>query len=105
MRTRFFETHGTGPGLLANLHSNGSFAGRSVLDDVESVSGRYDFAWKGPLPQLNLNDLRLASAGEAYSGKGNLQDDGTLLLQLNSGARQFRVAGTLAREGALRWVP
>ncbi len=99
------ETHGTGAGLLANLRSNGSFTGRLVLDEVDSVTGHYDFGWKGPLPQLALNDLRLSSAGESYTGKGSLQEDGTLLLQLNSGARQMRVAGTIAKEGTLRWMP
>ena len=100
-----FETHGTGAGLLANLRSNGSFTAHAVLEDVEAVTGRYDFGWKGPLPQLALNDLRLSSGDESYAGSGSLQDDGTLVLQLNSGARNIRIAGTLAKDGALHWMP
>ena len=100
-----FETSGTGAGLLTNLRASGTFTGRAVLEDVESVNGHYEFNWKGLLPQLTLNDLRLTSSAESYSGKGSLQDDGTLVLQLNSGTHQMRVAGTLARDGALRWMP
>ncbi|MCU1262978.1 MAG: hypothetical protein JWO80_5863 [Bryobacterales bacterium] len=98
------QTRGTGSALIANLRSNGSFAGRSVLDDVETVTGKYEFGWKGPAPQLTLSDLRLAAASGSYTGSGSLQDDGTLLLQLTSGARQMRVAGTLASQGALHWL-
>ena len=100
-----FETSGNGAGLLTNLRASGSFTGRTVLEDVEAVNGHYEFNWKGLLPQLTLSDLRLTSLAESYTGKGSLQDDGTLVLQLNSGAHQMRIAGTLARDGALRWMP
>jgi hypothetical protein len=99
-----FSTQGTGAGLLVNMRSNGTFAGRSVLEDVDSVTGKYEFGWKGLAPQLTLSDLRIAAASGTYTGAGSLQDDGTLLLQLTSGVRQMRVAGTLASQGSLHWL-
>ncbi len=98
-------THGTGAALAANLRSRGTFAGRAVLDDVDAITGRYDFEWKGIAPHLTLSDLRLLSANASYTGAGMLQDDGTLVLQLTSGGKQMRVAGTLASPGPLRWSP
>jgi hypothetical protein len=99
-----FHTQGSGAALLVNLRSNGTFAGRAVLEDVESVTGKYDFGWSGLTPQLVLSDLRIAAATGTYIGAGSLQDDGTLLLQLTSGVRQMRVAGTVASQGSLHWL-
>ena len=85
-------TRGTGPDVLANLHAAGSFNGHDLLEDVETAAGRYDFAWRLPVPRLTLDDLRITSATDSYAGKGALQDDGSMLLQLSTGARQVSVA-------------
>jgi hypothetical protein len=85
------ETSGLGSDTLAHLRSSGSFAGRDVLDDFSSVSGRYDFKWSAGAPRLNFSDLKLAGNGEVLTGNAALQRDGMLLMQLANGTRQVRV--------------
>jgi hypothetical protein len=85
------ETSGLGPDTLSHLRSTGSFAGRNVLDDFESVTGRYDLRWSATAPRLNFTDLRLAADGEVVTGNASLQNDGTVLMQLANGTRQLKV--------------
>jgi hypothetical protein len=95
------DTSGTGAALAANLRSEGSFTGQSFedepLDQFESISGCYAFAWAKSVPRLRFNDLQMSTGGELYLGRGALQDDGRLLIQVSNGTRQLRVTGTLAR--------
>ena len=85
------ETSGLGAETLAHLRSTGSFAGRNLLDDFRSVTGRYDFKGSARLPRLNVTDLRLSGDGEVLTGNASLQNDGTLLMQLANGTRQLKV--------------
>ncbi len=95
------DTSGTGAALAANLRSEGSFNGASFedepLDQFESVSGCYAFAWVKSGPRLRFTDLQMSTGGELYLGRGVLQDDGRLLIQVSNGMRQLSVTGTLAR--------
>jgi hypothetical protein len=85
------ETSGLGLDTLSHLRSTGSFAGHNVLDDFDSVSGRYDLRWSATAPRLNFTDLRLAADGEVVTGNASLQNDGTVLMQLANGTRQVKV--------------
>ncbi|HXI41248.1 MAG TPA: hypothetical protein VNH83_14790 [Bryobacteraceae bacterium] len=95
------DTSGTGTALATNLRSQGSFIGQSFadepLDQFNSVSGCYAFAWANSGPRLRFNDLRMSTGDELYLGRGALQDDGRLLIQVSNGTRQLSVTGTLAR--------
>jgi hypothetical protein len=95
------DSSGTGAALAANLRSQGSFTGQSFedepLDQFESVSGCYAFAWSKSGPRLRFNDLQMSTGGELYLGRGALQDDGRLVIQVSNGTRQLSVTGTLAR--------
>lgn len=95
------DTSGTGHAVLANLRSEGSFAGQSFgnepLDQFESVSGCYVLEWATPAPRLRFTDLQMSSDGELFLGRGVMQKDGQLLIQVSNGTRQLNVTGTLAR--------
>jgi hypothetical protein len=85
-------TNGTGGQLLSRIRSQGSFNGRG-LDIGQTVSGCY--LLEGP--RLRLTELQLQVGPDLFIGRGAMQDDGRLVLQLSSGARQLRVTGTLAQ--------
>ena len=95
------QTSGTGLELLENLKAEGTFSGRAMefaeLPPLKTVSGAFKFAWRAKAPRLELTDLQLATGAELFTGKGAIQDDGRLLVQLSSGAKEMRVSGTLAQ--------
>lgn len=95
------DTNGTGAALLSNLRSEGSFTGQSFddepLDQFTSVSGCYVFEWAKPVPHLRFTELQMAGDGELFLGRGAMQDDGRLLIQVSNGTRQLSVTGTLAQ--------
>jgi hypothetical protein len=97
------DTSGTGPALLSNLRSEGSFTGQSFddepLDQFTSVSGCYMLEWARPVPRLRFTQLQMATDGELFLGRGAMQDDGRLLIQVSNGTRQLSVTvgGTLSR--------
>jgi hypothetical protein len=86
------RTAGTGRELLTRIRSEGSFTGRA-LDICKTASGCYRLEW----PRLRFTELQLLIGPDLFIGRGATQDDGSLLLQLSSGAKQMRVTGTLAR--------
>jgi len=97
------DTSGSGPALLSNLRSEGSFTGQSFddepLDQFTSISGCYMLEWARPVPRLRFTQLQMATDGELFLGRGAMQDDGRLLIQVSNGTRQLSVTvgGTLSR--------
>ncbi len=95
------NTSGVGEALQTNLRSDGSFTGRgfedSPFDEFDSISGCYTLEWAKPVPHLQFSDLRMSSGTEVFSGKGAMQDDGRLLIQLSNGTRQLNMTVTLAQ--------
>jgi hypothetical protein len=95
------ESSGTGPELLAHLHSAGTFAASGLemdaLPDLESVSGLYDLVWAQAGPLLRFSDLQLVSGSDTYTGHGATQADGQLLIQLSSGAKEMNMSGPLTQ--------
>ena len=94
------ETSGTGSQLLANLTSQGTFAGAGVDFGADppfrSVTGAYSLEWWQSAPRLRLTDLNLRAEGETYTGRGATQDDGRLNILVANGEREIRMTGTLA---------
>ncbi|MBZ5724704.1 MAG: AsmA family protein [Acidobacteriia bacterium] len=95
------ETSGTGSQLLANLRSQGTFAGAAVefgtLAPLRSVTGNYSVAWSQAALRWRLTDLNLRTEDDTYTGHGATQDDGRLVVLLTDGAREIRMSGPLAK--------
>jgi len=95
------DSSGTGQALLANLRSEGSFTGQSFqeepLDQFSVISGCFAWEWAKPVPHLRLTDLQMSQDGQLFLGRGAMQDDGRLMIQVSNGTRQLQVTGTLAR--------
>ncbi|MBK9168701.1 MAG: hypothetical protein IPM24_14700 [Bryobacterales bacterium] len=90
-----FAASGAGSNLLATLGSEGMFELAGAPAGFDSLAGCYRLDLTRT-PSLRLSELRAAAGSEIYLGTGALRDDGTLLVELESGARQLRVIGTLA---------
>jgi hypothetical protein len=92
------ETNGTGSQLLGNLTSQGVFSGAALdfgtMSPWRTVSGTYAL---GCSPRLHLSGLSLRTEDETYTGKGTAQDNGQMVILLNSGSKQMRMVGTLAK--------
>ena len=95
------DTNGVAQDLLANLRSEGSFTGEEFadgpLDQFQTVSGCYVFEWANPVPHLRFTELVMSTGTELYLGRGAIEDDGRLLIQVSNGSRQLSVTGTLAQ--------
>jgi hypothetical protein len=61
------------------------------------VSGCYAFAWAKSVPRLRFTNLQMSTGSELFLGRGALEDNGRLLIQVSNGTRQLSVTGTLAR--------
>jgi hypothetical protein len=88
------RTSGTGDEILANLKSEGTFSGSGM--DFGALAGSYAMAWAQGAPRLRLTELSLRAEDETYTGRGATQDDGRLLILLNSGSKEMRMTGTVA---------
>jgi hypothetical protein len=93
---------GQGSDVLANLRASGDFDGQDVeaSDDVNfiSISGQYAFSIESGRPNLRLTGISAQQLDETWHGSGGSDRDGSLVLQLASGARQLRVSSTLRPE-------
>jgi hypothetical protein len=94
----FLETFGTGSQVLANLTSEATFTALGLdlgaVSPWRSVSGSASLAWS---PRLRLTALNLKMEDETYTGSGATLDDGRLVILLNSGTKEMRMSGTLAK--------
>jgi hypothetical protein len=78
-------TSGTGAALLGNMRAKGSFEGREI-DDYDSMSGTFEWAWDGRSPKLKLPTLMMKSATDSYLGSGEMADNGQLRRVQTAGA-------------------
>jgi len=95
---------GIGAKLLRTMEATGAFQANAIDDNLDHVTGRYELTWRTKVPRLSVSAVRLQSAAETYTGKGNLQQDGTLSIQLISPTRQARLSGPLTPEAPFRWT-
>jgi len=90
------ETSGTGLQLATNLTADGTFTG-SGLDlgglTARSVAGNYSLAWGLTAPRLRLTALTVRSEDNMYTGRGETQNDGRLVVVLSDGFKEVRVSG------------
>src|SRR4030095_3915567 len=86
------ETSGMGRDLISRIRSDGSVMGRG-LEIGKIAAGCYRLEG----PKLRFTELQLMVGPDLYIGRGASQDDGRLLLQLSSGAKQIRITGPLAQ--------
>jgi hypothetical protein len=90
---------GTGSAFLESLRAEGVFHGRSLelIRDSEfrTFSAGYAVSFARGIPRLKLTDVQIALAGDTWSGQGDTSTDGRLSLELSSGGRHSRIAGTL----------
>ncbi|HEU0138650.1 MAG TPA: AsmA family protein [Bryobacteraceae bacterium] len=93
------STSGTGPAVLRNLKSAGCLNAQSVEilrdPDIHALSGCFEFWTMDGVPRLELTSIKASSLNESFLGTGSLQPDGRLTVDLTSGPRQVRMAGTL----------
>jgi uncharacterized protein involved in outer membrane biogenesis len=91
---------GLGPEFLAALTSEGTFQARSVViigeAPVRAASGSYDFAMSRIGPKLRLTSLEASLGTERFSGQGETQTDGKLMLDLVSSSRSVRLTGPMS---------
>jgi hypothetical protein len=94
-----FESSGTGPELLLNLRSTGTFEGRGIAfapdAEMRTVAGSYRVAALNGLPRLLLSNLEVSQGTDTLVGQGASLPDGHLVLDLTSGRRQVRLTGML----------
>jgi hypothetical protein len=86
------QTSGFGSALMTRALSTGTFTGHDVLDDYQTVSGRFDLAWSPRAPKLSFTELKLDNGDEVVTGRAALQDDGNLLVDVANGTRQMKVS-------------
>ena len=98
------ETSGIGRQLLANLRSDGAFAGTGLdfgpPGPFRTATGAYTLAFPQGAPRLRLTTLNLRTDDEAFTGRGSTQDDGRLLIVLTDGSREVRMSGLLGKLSA-----
>jgi hypothetical protein len=94
------SSRGAGAQLLAGLSAEGLFHGKALEfggQEWETAAGGFQVSMSRTGPKLRFTELQLATEDEAYTGQGATQDDGRLLIVLNSGAKQMRMSGSLAK--------
>jgi len=88
---------GAGAELLASVHADGAFRGRSIsfAPDAEfrTVAGCFNLL---PGPRLKFSCLDVTQGAETFTGTGATLPDGRLVLDLISRGRQFRYTSALA---------
>ncbi len=86
--------------LLASLRGDGLFEARSVRippeGDWRRVSGAFALRAGAGGPRLALTDLDAVFGGQTYTGQGESGLDGSLALDLASGARPLRLTGKVS---------
>ncbi|MBI3682594.1 MAG: AsmA family protein [Acidobacteria bacterium] len=92
------ETSGAGPALLRNAKSAGKFSGKAIAlpeNEIRAVSGSFEFAAPRGMPALKFSGLEVTSGADTFTGQGASENDGRLLVDLLSGSKRLRMAGTV----------
>lgn len=101
-------TSGVGRDLFANMRAQGSFEGKEIdlaaLDSYESVEGSFEWAWDARNPKLKLSQLVMKTGADTYSGTGEMEDNGQLVIKVTDGTRNIQAAGAILRGDALKPV-
>ena len=93
------KTSGVGDDLYWNLRGEGFFRAQTVTLGpdlrLRALSGLWELQWNRQQPRLQLTDLRLVEGQDVLTGQGQTLEDEHLRIDLLSGERRMRLAGTL----------
>ncbi len=93
------ETRGIGQDLLLNIKSEGTFEGRGIALNPETlmreITGSYQIAPVSGIPRLQLTNVQALQGADTLLGQGTSQPDGHLILEMTSGRRQVHLTGML----------
>jgi hypothetical protein len=99
------STGGIGTEALLNLRASGRFSGTGISASPENtfsrLSGNYILSFESGWPRVQLSKVQAEQAEEVWEGTGTSEKNGSLVLDLASGARQMRVLSTLDPSPAL----
>ncbi len=96
-------TSGTGSALLANMRARGSFDGQDI-DDYDSVTGTFEWAWNARTPRLRLPQLVVKSGADTYLGNAEMTDNGQLVVKVSDGTKRIQSTGAILKGDALKPV-
>ena len=98
-----FETLGLNEEAIRNLRVSGKFEGVNLrLNSEESfpaMSGDFKLSYAEGWPDLRFHNLQALDRDGAWSGAGNTQNDGRLILDLERRTQQRRVIGSITEGG------
>jgi hypothetical protein len=93
---------GAGQDLLKNLIAEGSFDGRSIAlsagDTFQSSSGKFEISFGDGWPDLRLSEVQAMQDGEEWTGAGNTESSGRLILDLSHEGKQLHFVSSLSGE-------
>jgi hypothetical protein len=93
------DTSGVGADLLLNVHSEGTFSGRAIALNADTlineISGSYKIEPSAGIPRLTLSNIEATEGPELLTGQGLSQPDGRLILDLASARRAVKLTGSL----------
>jgi hypothetical protein len=93
------RTSGMGDDLYWNLRAEGYFRAQTITLGpdlrLRALSGSWGLQWNRQQPRLQLTDLRLVEGQDVFTGQGQTLEDERLRIDLLSGERRLRLAGTL----------
>jgi hypothetical protein len=93
------ESSGTGGLLLRNAKVAGNFTARDLLlppdNDIGLVTGAYELSIPRGTPVLKLTGVSATSGLDTYTGQGASEGSGRFTVDLASGPKKLRLAGTM----------
>jgi hypothetical protein len=102
------DTSGTGKNLFANMRAQGTFEGKEIdlaaLDSYDLIAGAFEWAWDARNPKLKLTQLVMKTGSNTFSGTGEMEDNGQLVIRISDGTRHIQAAGAILRGDAFKPV-
>jgi hypothetical protein len=100
---------GAGQDVVRNLTAEGSFDGEDLSpspeEAFEKASGKFTLSFTGGWPDLRLSEIRASRSGDEWSGSGNTENDGKLLINLEHEGEQMRIVSSLTGQPAPNGLP
>lgn len=104
-----FETSGMGIDAIHNASSSGTFDGREVQFDSDSlfdgISGSYEFAFSDGRPNLHLSNVEASQEDDSFTGEAVSNENGNLVFNLAGSGRQLHFETSLSPENAPALAP
>ncbi len=85
---------GAGEALVDSAAAKGTFTAEAVTlapdAEFDEMTGTYALTFAGGAARLGVDNVEATQGDDAYTGRGETQEDGRILLELNSARRQIR---------------